>query len=227
MSMMGGSEPVAESPAELAGRIRAGEDPEAEARLVERYARGVRVVLDRHTRDAAEAEDLFQETFHLAVAKLRAGELRDHSKLAGFLASLARNLATEHYRKAIRRRTEADSDAVAAATVASGTPLGELLRSEEAKLVRHTLDELSTERDREILFRFYIAEEDKDEIAADLGMTSAQLHRVLYRARQRYKVLYLERLAVHGHVHAAVAGALLVWFLVAGAAVFLAVPGKG
>jgi RNA polymerase sigma-70 factor (ECF subfamily) len=205
---MGRSEPLAESPAELAERIRSGTDRDAEARLVERYARGVRLVLDRHTRTAAEAEDLFQETFHLAVAKLRADDLRDPSKLPAFLASLARNLATEHYRKTARRRTEADSEAAEAAVTFAGSPLGELLRGEEAALVRRTLEDLATERDREILFRFYIAEEDREVIAAEHGLTGAQLNRLLYRARQRYKALYLERLVTHGHV-TAVAGAFL------------------
>ena len=45
------------------------------------------------------------------------------------------------------------------------------------------------ERDREILLRFYIAEEDKDRIAADYGLSSLQFNRVLHRARQRYKEL--------------------------------------
>ncbi|HSS75550.1 MAG TPA: hypothetical protein VLV54_02295, partial [Thermoanaerobaculia bacterium] len=46
---------------------------------------------------------------------------------------------------------------------------------------------------REILLRFYIAEEDKDRIAADHGLSSLQFNRVLHRARQRYKELFLER----------------------------------
>lgn len=209
-------EAPAESPVELAARIRAGEDREAEARLVSRYARGVRILLDRHTRSVAEAEDLFQETFALAVAKLRAGELRDPSKLAGFLASLARNLATEHYRKATRRRTDADDEAVQRAASAAPGQLGQLLRGEEALLVRRVLHDLSTDRDREILFRFYVAEEDKDAIAADHDLDSLQFNRVLHRARQRYKALYLERLAAVGHARARLVAPLLVCALLRG-----------
>ena len=55
------------------------------------------------------------------------------------------------------------------------------------------IEELGNDRDRQLLFRFYVAEEDKDEIAADLGLSSLQFNRVLYRARQRYKELYLKR----------------------------------
>ena len=68
-----------------------------------------------------------------------------------------------------------------------------LLESENAALVRRVIRELGNERDREILLRFYIAEEDKDRIAADHGLTSLQFNRVLHRARQRYKELFLER----------------------------------
>lgn len=218
---MGRSDVLAASPEDLATRIRSSEDREAEARLVERYAPGVRLVLARHSRDSAEAEDLFQETFRLAVSKLRAGELREPAKLAAFLASLAKNLATEHYRKAARRRTEADSEAVEVTSTVDAGQLGELLRSEEANLVHRTLEGLATQRDREILFRFYIAEEDKDRIAADHGLTNLQFNRVLHRARQRYKVLYQERLA---QARAGVTGAraLGVVLVVAGVAALLA-----
>jgi RNA polymerase sigma-70 factor (ECF subfamily) len=215
-------EAAAETPAELAERIRSGGDGEAEARLVARYAGGVRSLLARHTRSVEEAEDLFQETFCLAAAKLRAGELREPSKLPGFLARLARHLATEHYRKAARRRTEVDSDKAEAGATAAAGQLGELLRGEEAALVRRVLDELSTGRDREILFRFYIGEEDKDEIAAELGLSGLQFNRVLHRARQRYKALYVERLAARGRARAeAAVRALFAVVLAAGASVRL------
>jgi RNA polymerase sigma-70 factor (ECF subfamily) len=218
-----------ESAEDLVKRIRTGADREAEARLVARYARGVRILLGRHTRAAAEAEDLFQETFVLAVSKLRAGELREPAKLAAFLASLARNLATEHYRKRARRQTDVDTEvATAAAAPEPGGQLRELLRGEEASLVRRVLEELSTARDREILFRFYIGEEDKEEIAADHGLTGLQLNRVLHRARERYRSLYLDRLEAHGGLAAgALADAVLLLLLAAGASVRLFGPLKG
>lgn len=175
----------------LVARIRAGDDREAEAQLVDRYSRGVRLILARHSRSAAEAEDFFQETFSLAVAKLRSGALREPAKLPGFLASIARNLATEHYRKHARRKTEADHEAAAELAVDAGQ-LGTMLRHEEARLVRETLEELANDRDRELLFRFYIAEEAREDIARDHGLTHPQFNRVLHRARQRYRQRYLE-----------------------------------
>ena len=166
------------------------------------------VLLDRHTGGRPEAEDLFQDTFRIGLEKIRRGELREPAKLPGFLAQIARSLAIEHYRKLSRRKTEADSDAVLAAAAPGESPLAGLLTRENAALVRRVLHELANERDRQILLRFYIAEEDKDRISADYGLTSLQFNRVLHRARQRYRELLVERLG--GEARAAqMAGAIL------------------
>jgi RNA polymerase sigma-70 factor, ECF subfamily len=127
------------------------------------------------------------------IEKLRRGELREPAKLPGFLAQIARSLAIEHYRKAQRRKTDPDSDAIAEVEAMGSGPLSELLTREDAGLVRQVIRDLGTERDRDILLRFYIAEEDKERISADFGLSSLQFNRVLHRARERYRDLYLER----------------------------------
>ncbi|HEX4960982.1 MAG TPA: sigma-70 family RNA polymerase sigma factor [Thermoanaerobaculia bacterium] len=185
-------DPAGEPLEELVARIQAG-DRGAEARVVERYGRSIAVLLDRHTNGRPEAEDLFQDTFRLVLEKLRRGELREPAKLPGFVAQIARSLAIEHYRKTTRRKTEAASDEMGDFAAPGAGPLSMLLASENAALARRVIHELGNERDREILLRFYIAEEDKDRIAADHGLTSLQFNRVLHRARQRYKELFLER----------------------------------
>lgn len=152
------------------------------------------ILLDRHTNGRPEAEDLYQDTFQVALGKLRHGDLREPEKLPGFLAQIARNLAIEYYRKATRRRTEPDSGALVEFPASGSSQLSRLLEREHAELARQMIRELANERDREILMRFYIAEEDKDRIASDFGLSSLQFNRVLYRARQRYRTLYQERL---------------------------------
>jgi RNA polymerase sigma-70 factor, ECF subfamily len=181
-----------ERPEEIVAQIQAG-DRRAEERLVEVYGRGIAILLDRHTNGRPEAEDLFQDTFRTVLEKLRRGELREPAKLPGFVAQIARSLAIEHYRKATRRKTEPDSEAIADVAASGSGPLSELLAREDAGLVRRVIGELGNSRDREILLRFYIAEEDKDRISHDFGLSSLQFNRVLHRARERYRDLYLER----------------------------------
>jgi hypothetical protein len=60
-------------------------------------------------------------------------------------------------------------------------------------MVRQTLAELKNNRDREVIFRYYIAEEDKARICADLGLNSQQFNSVIFRALRRYKELYIKQ----------------------------------
>ncbi len=172
--------------------IRAG-DPRAEERLFARFGRPVALLLDRHTGGRPEREDLFQDTFRLLIEKLRRGEVREPEKLPGYVAHLARNLATEHYRKAVRRKTDpAPPEDLDRPT--EGGALDDLLAAENAALARAVIGELSTARDRQVLLRFYLGGEDRDGLCRELDLSSVQFHRVLHRARQRYKELYLARL---------------------------------
>jgi RNA polymerase sigma-70 factor, ECF subfamily len=183
-------EPSDWEPEEVVRRIRAG-DPGAENELVGRYRRGVAAILRRSGAESAVAEDLSQETFALALRKIREGELRQPERLSGFLCSLARNLAIEHFRRAAARRLAGSPDEDVASPAAS--PLEELLQAERTALVREVLAELPSERDRQILRRFYLAEEDKDQICKDLGLSSLHFNRVVFRARERYRDVYLKR----------------------------------
>ncbi len=166
------------------------------------------LLLDRHTGGRPEREDLFQDTFRLLIEKLRRGEVREPEKLPGYVAHLARNLATEHYRKVVRRKTDpAPPEELDRPT--EGGALEDLLAAENAALARTVIGELSTARDREVLLRFYLGDEDRDHLCRELDLSSVQFHRVLHRARQRYKELYLARLPARG---AARAGLALLWF---------------
>lgn len=186
-------ETAADDPAALTRRIAAGER-RAEEELVERYGERLSFLLRRWTRDPAAAQDLYQETFRLALEKIRQGEVRDAAKLPAFLCSLARNLSTYHYRRhAVQAAREAGAEAAEGLPAAAGGPLDQLLLRERAGLVRRVLGEMHSERDREILSRFYIAGQEKDAICVDLGLADSHFKRVLFRARERYRELFEKR----------------------------------
>lgn len=174
-------------PAELVRRILGG-DRDAEAQVVERYSRGVRFLLLQLTNDPSRADDLHQETFRLVVEKVRAGELREPAKLPAFIRQLARNLFIGEYRKKAKEPVaQPADDEVLGPPAPSPSPLVRLLQRENARIVRLVLEVLEPPRDREILFRFFIAEHEKADICADFGLTSLHFNRVLHRARQRLK----------------------------------------
>ena len=196
------SEALASGPqGDLVRRIVAG-DRQAESELIDRFGEGLLFLLRRWTRDPVTAEDLYQETVRLALEKIRRGEVREPDKLPGFLRSLAKNLSIHHYRRgSVRDERERDFEEVGADVVASQDPMDQLtrlLRAEKAALVRRVIGEMPVERDRQVLFRFYLGEEDKERICADLGLTGPEFNVVLFRARQRYRKLFEERLAQRG-----------------------------
>jgi RNA polymerase sigma-70 factor, ECF subfamily len=178
---------------DLVRRIISG-DPAAEAELVERFSRALSFLLRRLTRDEAAAEDLYQETFRLVIEKVRRGELREPERLPGFVSSLARNLFLGSVRRGGRRQKwHGGSEAVETAPDPAPGQLTRLLAQERAAAVRGVLAELTNDRDRAILSRYYIAGEDKEDICRDLGLSDLHFNRVLFRARQRYKELFERR----------------------------------
>ena len=181
------------APAQLVRRILAGERS-AESELVDRYSRGVRFLLLELTRDPARADDLHQETFQLVIQKVRDGELREPDKLPAFIRQLARNLFLGEVRKHAKQPVVSGGGGEDIAPPPDPAPsaLARLLAKENATLVRRLLADLEPERDRELLFRFFVAEHRKEEICETLGLTSLHFNRVLHRARQRLRDL-LER----------------------------------
>ena len=184
-------EAVRYTPRELVERIRAGERAVEDA-LVLQYSRGVQFLISQSVSDGSVGEDLYQDCFRMVLEKVRAGEVNDPDRLSGFICSLARNIVIEYFRKTSRREgyhAPADGDAVPSH---EPSQLERLLREEKGSLARRVLDALPSDRDRSVLYRFYIAEDDRDEICADLGIEATLLSQILCRARQRYKTLFEE-----------------------------------
>jgi len=175
----------ARAAADLVRRIGGG-DAAAEAELVERYSRGVLFLLRRLAKDPALAEDLHQETLLVVLGRLRGTGLEQPDRLVGFIRATARNLWSGQQRKIARRATDSDSERVERATADERSgQLRRVLGQERARAVRRALSELRTERDRQILYRFYLLEETKEAICADLDLSDLHFNRVLHRARQR------------------------------------------
>jgi RNA polymerase sigma-70 factor (ECF subfamily) len=175
--------------ADLISRIRRG-DQHAEAQLVESYSRDVMIIIRRDVSDAAIADDLWQETLWIVLKKIRQGDVREPEKLSGFVYAVARNLVIEYFRAAARQERLTETEDVMFLADPTPDPLEELMRKEEADLVRQILEEMPNKRDSQVLFRFYIAEDEKEQICADLGLTGIRLNLVLHRARGRYRELY-------------------------------------
>ena len=176
---------------EMVSRIISG-DPLAEEAMARRYKDGVSIIINQIAQNPDDTEDISQETFRIALGKIRHGDVREPERLSGFICGIARNLALEHVRK-LRRLTNQE-EIGKAEWVADPAPsqLEQLCKKERAGIIRQVINELKVERDKEVIFRYYIAEEDKDHLCADLGLTRLQFNNVISRALQRYKELFIK-----------------------------------
>ena len=181
------------SPADLVARIRRG-DKEAESALVQRYSRGVTVIIKQKIQNVPDVEELVQQTFMIAIEKIRHGDLREPERLSGYICGIAERLAKVHLHKA-RLRNFTNIDEIAPLVDSQRGPFEQLLRKEEAEFVRQVIEELRMPRDREIITRYFLYDEDKNSICASLSLTSVQFNRVISRALDRLRELCEQRLS--------------------------------
>ncbi|MBU2098790.1 MAG: RNA polymerase sigma factor [Gammaproteobacteria bacterium] len=185
-----------ETPEQIASAISRG-DKNAETALLEQYYQTVLYILRKRVQNEDHARDLCQETFRITIERLRKEPLAEPDKLAAFLHSIAINLCIADSRRSARRQTYTDSDFVEL-VADSGAEQSLLLQQERAgKAVRSLLTELDNDRDRKILYRYYIDEQDKERICDELQLSHRHFDKVISRARTRFR----ELIDTGGHVH--------------------------
>lgn len=178
---------------ELSRRIREG-DSSAESELVRQFEPGLRVLLRRRTGgDHGLLQDLVQETLLIVLQRLRGGSIEDPQRLAAFAAQTARNLAIASLRKAERQRTDVDTEATDRNPDPGQGVAARASDHEAALAVRALLRELPQARDRLMLKRFYLDDDDKEVICRELELTEAAFNQALSRARRRFRQILEER----------------------------------
>jgi RNA polymerase sigma factor (sigma-70 family) len=157
-------------------------DRNAEAELIRIYDRRVLVKLRQHLPEAEVVLDLRQEVWLRIVEALRGGGIQQPERFCGFLLGTVRNVMRERVKA--NRRSPVPLDDVPE-PIADGTDAEQFLDEDwRAEQVRHCLSELG-DRDREILVRHYLREDDKRMTCEVLGLSSLNYNNVLHRARQR------------------------------------------
>lgn len=174
-----------------------GED-EISDKFVKQHYAGLQVLLQRRIKDAAVAEEMLNEAVATAIAHMRVGRVSQPERLPGYVYRVALNLYRNYRREFdnrsdLRVRSE-DIDQLPTLPYAAS----DVAYSELPRIVRGLIAELPTSRDREIVRRFYLDEEDKAQICDSLGLTSLHFDKVIFRARQRMKTL-LEAKGIDKH----------------------------
>lgn len=154
---------------------------------------GLRAQLARATGNQDLAADLLHDAIVTALQKLRSGEISDSAHLAGYVYRVALN----HYRNYRRKDRVKVSDSVGIEDLVGAdpktSPSDAIEASHWARLVKELLKEITSVRDRELLVRFYLYEQSKDELCRLFDLSELHFNRVIYRARDRFRDLLHRR----------------------------------
>jgi len=158
-------------------------------RLIASQYAGLRLLIQRRTGNAEVAGDILHQAVSTTWEKWQAGLVQRPEAIAGYIFQVAMNLLRNR-RRSISERADRHVDSEVLGILPADTDSADRwLEKKIAGRVKRILQQLSSPRDREILVRFYLQEEEKDTICRDLALDADQFDKVLHRARGRLKDL--------------------------------------
>lgn len=167
----------------VAERIREG-DPDAAAELYQNLSVGPRAFLRRRLK-AGDVEDRLHNVFIIVVENIRRGALREPRRLMGFIRTvLHRQLNLEISRIIETRRSRADLAVADGLHANEPTPEQLAVRREQVELMKQVLRTM-TQREFEVLTRFYLHEQPPEQIRSEMKLTQTQFDLLKSRAKAR------------------------------------------
>ena len=169
---------------ELVTRIQRGDESGMED-LYRLFAKGVRFYLCRQL-GGQEIEDKIHDTFLIVVKAIRRGDLREPERLMGFVRTVLRRQVAAHIDHLVhRRRDHVNLDLNSRVADARRNPEQNAAVREKIGLMVEVLREMS-ERDRDILTRFYLKEQSQEQICEEMNLTDTQFRLLKSRAKARF-----------------------------------------
>ena len=160
---------------------------EAEQELVSLYWHGIFFLLNKRTGDSALAADLTQDTFIVVIKHARQGTIKNPQAIGCYIRRVGINLMIAHFRKQQRHHTDND-DQIDIHIPSQLPPFSHALHAEQlVELMQTQLNLMTVQRDKDILYQFYVLQLDKLDICAALDLSPNHFDRVVFRARARLK----------------------------------------
>jgi RNA polymerase sigma-70 factor (ECF subfamily) len=128
------------------------------------------------------------------VQAIRRGELREPERLMGFVRTVVRRHVAAHIEKMVNfRRDHAELESSMRVVDPRENPEENAMLRQRSDLIQRVLGELS-DRDREVLTRFYLHEQSQDQICREMDLTETQFRLLKSRAKGRFGELGKKKL---------------------------------
>jgi RNA polymerase sigma-70 factor (ECF subfamily) len=134
-----------------------------------------------------DLDDRVHDCFVTVTQAIRAGDLREPSRLMGYVRTVVRRqIAGIIQDVSSKRRNHIDfSDSLFTIADWKEDPEQSLASRQREAIGKKVLKEISS-RDREVLMRFYVQEQDYETICKEMGLTYNQFRLLKSRAKARF-----------------------------------------
>ena len=167
-------------------RIHAG-DQAAEAELYKVFSRGIRISICRQL-GPEELEDNVHDCFVASLEAIRKGQVREPERLMGFVRTIVARKVAGQIEKRVQQRSrycQIDADFSSHRGKDGNTPEYLSFEKERYTQARNALAKLPAQQ-REILTRFYLLEQSKEQICREMNLTDNQFR--LSKSRTKAKL---------------------------------------
>jgi RNA polymerase sigma-70 factor, ECF subfamily len=170
----------------------ADSDPEGFEKLYRIFA--MQSVRLRRQFGFQDFEDRMHDVYLIVVESIQSGKVREPAALLSYIQGVTRFVLYSHANTQSRRsRLTWSLRHWESNRECRQTPEDALRLKERSEIMRSMIQSLS-KKEREILIRFYLDEQTKEEICRDLGLTDTQFRLTKSRAKARLARLGAERL---------------------------------
>lgn len=133
-----------------------------------------------------DVDDIVQEAMARFLVAAQQDKVKNPDAAGAFLLGVCRNVISEYRR---RSKREDPMPEVVPEPPGKSLPPTDLFDYREA--IARAMEQLP-QRDRDILRAFYLEEKTKEDIMAQTGLTDQNFRVILFRAKEKFRRLYLE-----------------------------------
>ncbi|HXE11741.1 MAG TPA: sigma-70 family RNA polymerase sigma factor [Bryobacteraceae bacterium] len=200
------------SDAETIVRLIQAGDPRGEEMLYAAFTRGLRYLAIRKV-GYEQADECVHDTFIALAKKIREGALREPAALLKYARTILERMIVDIHLERRKWRADVDFDYLAL-THADQAPTPDMAyeSSTRSEVMKRALQQLRP-KEREILVRFYIQEEDQEKIRREMNLTHTQYRLLKSRSKsklEQFTASYLKKPAAQQPSTTAVARAACV-----------------
>jgi RNA polymerase sigma-70 factor, ECF subfamily len=169
--------------AKIVRRIAAGDDLAAEELYLK--IRSMQMYFERKL-GAEHGADAYHDLYVYLLHRIRIGAIREPERILGYVHAIAKGQCIQSGRGRARIVDLDDQE------LGDPAPNPEqLARNEEMREIAMRVLRSLSKRDREMLIRFYLDEQDAQTIQKAMGLTLNQFRLIKSRAKRRFEVLCL------------------------------------